>query len=232
VQFCLCFKRCETWWFTIWIFTKQSVRNACDKKAEVTRWVRPEREQKLQVVCVCVCVMYVCMQVKVNVSPHHALQAQKGSNGIGPLIRNFGARSGWVVNATSRLLLLAGRVPVPIVREAGWHEGRIWTVVEMRKPFAVTGFEPRTVQRVASRNAYCDIAAPVFVYCIEIGWIGRGWAAGALKRTVVKTCWSGVTRVTKTLKEGCTYRLSGTFPVCYIQTSSLFALLMSPPPPF
>ena len=40
---------------------------------------------------------YVCMHVKVKVSPHHAIRPQKGSSGIAPHIRNLGARSGWVV---------------------------------------------------------------------------------------------------------------------------------------
>jgi len=113
--------------------------------------------------------MYVCMHVKVKVSSHHAMQAQKGSGGIGPLIRNLGARSGWVVNATSRLLQPPERAPVPVVREAEWPEGRIWAGVKMRKPFAATGFESRTVQPAASRNTDCDTPATVFVYCIEIG---------------------------------------------------------------
>jgi hypothetical protein len=113
--------------------------------------------------------MYAHMHVKVKVSSHHAMQAQKGSGGIGPLIRNLGTRSGCVVSATSRLLHPPEKSPVPIIREAGWPEGRIWAGVEMRKPSAATGFESRTVQPVASRNTDCDIPAPVFVYCIEIG---------------------------------------------------------------
>ena len=38
---------------------------------------------------------------------------------------------------------------VPIVQEAGWAPGPVWTDVENLAP--IPGFDPRTVQRVASR---------------------------------------------------------------------------------
>jgi hypothetical protein len=44
--------------------------------------------------------------------------------------------------------LLPGRDPVPTVQEAGWTPGPVWTVTEDRAP---TGFEPQTVQPVASQ---------------------------------------------------------------------------------
>jgi hypothetical protein len=40
---------------------------------------------------------------------------------------NLGARLGWVVNATPRLLYPQGRDPVPIVQEAGWATGPVST---------------------------------------------------------------------------------------------------------
>ena len=42
-----------------------------------------------------------------------------------------------------------GKDPVPIVREAGWAPGPVWTGAEYLAPPA--GFDPRTVQPVASR---------------------------------------------------------------------------------
>ena len=44
--------------------------------------------------------------------------------------------------------LPARRDPVPIVQEAGWAPGSVWTGAEN---FATPGFDPRTVQPVASR---------------------------------------------------------------------------------
>jgi hypothetical protein len=43
------------------------------------------------------------------------------------LIRNLGARKGWVVSTTPRPLYPREREPVPIVQEAGWAPGPVWT---------------------------------------------------------------------------------------------------------
>jgi len=46
-----------------------------------------------------------------------------------------------------------GKDPVPIVQEAGWASGPVWTGAENLAP---PGFDPRTVQPVGSR--YTDYA--------------------------------------------------------------------------
>jgi hypothetical protein len=48
------------------------------------------------------------------------------------------------------------RDPVPIVQEAGWAPGPVWTGAENLAPHR--GFDPRTVQPVASR--YTEYAIP------------------------------------------------------------------------
>jgi hypothetical protein len=53
---------------------------------------------------------------KVKVSLEQAMKAQRGSRCIAVLFY-LGARWGWVVNATPRLLY-PGKHPVPIVQEA------------------------------------------------------------------------------------------------------------------
>jgi hypothetical protein len=60
---------------------------------------------------------------------------------------------GWVVNATPRPLYPRERDQVPIVQEAGWAPGPIWTGAEN---LPTPPFDPRTVQPVASR--YTDWA--------------------------------------------------------------------------
>jgi len=45
------------------------------------------------------------------------------------------------------------KVPLPIVQEAGWAPGSVWTGAENLTP---TGFDPRNAQSVASR--YTDYA--------------------------------------------------------------------------
>jgi hypothetical protein len=52
-----------------------------------------------------------------------------------------------------RLLFTPGKDPVPIVQEAGWTPGPVWSGAENLTPL---GFDPLTVQPIASR--YTDYA--------------------------------------------------------------------------
>jgi hypothetical protein len=72
-----------------------------------------------------------------------------GSRGIAPLILDLGARRGWVVSITARLLY-PGKDPVPIVQEAGWAPGLVWTCA---KNLTTTGI--RSLDRPAcSQSLY------------------------------------------------------------------------------
>jgi hypothetical protein len=62
---------------------------------------------------------------------------------------------GWVVSAMPLPLYPQERDKVPNVQEAGWTPGPFWTV---RKISPLQGYDPRTVQPVASR--YTDRATP------------------------------------------------------------------------
>jgi hypothetical protein len=57
------------------------------------------------------------------------------------------------VSHTPRPLFTPGKNPVPIVQEGGWAPGPVWTGAENLAP---SGFDPRTVQHVAS--SYNDYA--------------------------------------------------------------------------
>ena len=65
---------------------------------------------------------------------------------------------GWVVNATPRPLYPRKRDPIPSVQEVGWasqsRSGRVGKISPPRP-----GFDPRTVQPVASFYTDCDIPA-------------------------------------------------------------------------
>jgi len=76
--------------------------------------------------------------------------AHKGSRGIALLFHDHGTRKGWGVSVTPRPLFTPGKDPVPIVQEAGWAPGPVWTGAENLAP--PPGFDPRTVQPVASRH--------------------------------------------------------------------------------
>jgi hypothetical protein len=58
-----------------------------------------------------------------------------------------------VVSLTPFLLFTPGKFLLPIVQEAGWAPGPVWTGAEI---LASTGFDLRTVQSVGSR--YTDYA--------------------------------------------------------------------------
>ena len=54
--------------------------------------------------------------------------AHRGSRGIALLFHDHGTRRGWGVNVTPRTTLFTpGKDPVPIVQEAGWTPGPVWT---------------------------------------------------------------------------------------------------------
>jgi len=75
---------------------------------------------------------------------------------------------GWVVNATPRPLYPRETDPVPIVQEAGWVPGPVWTGAESLAPHR--GFDPRTVQPVASRCTDWAIAVHSYSSTAEKSW--------------------------------------------------------------
>ena len=60
--------------------------------------------------------------------------AHRGSRGIALLFLDHGTRTGWGVSVTPRPLFIPGKDPVPIVQEAGWTPGPIWTGAENLAP--------------------------------------------------------------------------------------------------
>ena len=67
--------------------------------------------------------------LKVNVKWAHYRPgvAQGVGRGIALLLHDRGTRRGWVVSSTPRLLFTPGNDPVPILQEAGWVPGPVWT---------------------------------------------------------------------------------------------------------
>jgi hypothetical protein len=82
------------------------------------------------------------IKVKVKVTLVQALRlctdrtAHRGSRGIALLFHDHGTRRRWGVSVTPRPLFTPGKDPVPIVQEAGWAPGPVWTGA---KNFAPTG---------------------------------------------------------------------------------------------
>jgi len=53
--------------------------------------------------------------------------AQRVGRGIALLFHDRGTRRGWVVSSTRQPHFTPGKEPVPIVQEAGWAPGPVWT---------------------------------------------------------------------------------------------------------
>ena len=82
-----------------------------------------------------------------------ARTACRGSRGIALPILDHGTRRGWGISVTPRPLFNPGKDPVPLYRRLGGAQGRSGQVRKISSP---PGFDPRTVQPVASR--YTDYA--------------------------------------------------------------------------
>jgi hypothetical protein len=92
---------------------------------------------------------------KVKVTLERVTKAQRGSRGIALLFLYPQRKIGWVVNATSRPLYSGKETRYQLYRRLGGPQGRSGRV---RKTSPQPGFDPRTVQPVASR--YTDCAFP------------------------------------------------------------------------
>jgi hypothetical protein len=74
--------------------------------------------------------------LKGKVSPLQAYVAQSVGRGIALLFHDCGTRRGWVVSSRLRPHSTPGKQPVPILQEAGWAPGPVWTG-EISRPHRV-----------------------------------------------------------------------------------------------
>jgi hypothetical protein len=80
---------------------------------------------------------------KVKCTPVQALRlctgrmAHRGSRGIALLFLDDSTRRGWGVSVMPRPLFTPGKDPVPIVQEAGWAPGPVWTGAENFAPIGI-----------------------------------------------------------------------------------------------
>ena len=63
--------------------------------------------------------------------------AKRGSRGIALLFLDYGTRREWGVSVTPRPLFTLGKDLVPIVQEAGWGPGPVWTGAENLAPTGI-----------------------------------------------------------------------------------------------
>jgi hypothetical protein len=80
--------------------------------------------------------------------------AYGGSRGIALLIHDHGTRRGWEVSITPRPLFTPGKDPVPIVQEAGWAPGPVWTGAENLAPTGIRSPDRSTRSQSLYRLRY------------------------------------------------------------------------------
>ena len=73
------------------------------------------------------CVITSISKSKVKCSHYRPGVAQRVGRGIALLFHDRGTRRGWVVSSTPQLHFTPGKDPVPILQEAGWALGPVWT---------------------------------------------------------------------------------------------------------
>ena len=79
--------------------------------------------------------------------------AHRGSRGIALPFHHHGTRRVWGVSVKPRPFFTPGKDPVPIVQEAGWAPGPVWTGAEN---FAATGI--RSPGRAAGSQLLCRLS--------------------------------------------------------------------------
>jgi hypothetical protein len=109
--------------------------------------------------------IYFTVKVKIQCILVQALRlctgrtAHRGSRGIALPFLYHGIRKGWGVSVTPRPLFTPGKDPVPIVQDAGWAPGPVWTGA---KNLAPTG--SRSPNRPASSQSLYPLSYPTHIY--------------------------------------------------------------------
>ena len=96
------------------------------------------------------------------------LQARCGpEGGYSLLIHDRGTRRGWVVSSTPRPHFTPGKDPVPILQEAGWAPGPVWTGGKSRPHRDSIPDRPAHSQPLY-RLSYRAHSTYIYIHCIHI----------------------------------------------------------------
>jgi len=90
--------------------------------------------------------LHIYIYIKVKCSRYRPGVAQRVGRVIALLFHDRGTRRGWVVSSTPRLHFTPGKDPVPIVQEAGWAPGPVWTGGKSRPHRDSTPDHPGRIQ--------------------------------------------------------------------------------------
>ena len=127
----------------MWIWCRQI--NICNDQRRV--YVNNAEVSSSSSVCVCVCVcvcvdvcicmlmcvhvrayIYIYIYIKVKWARYRSRVAQRVGKGIALLFHYRCTRRRWVVSSTPRPHFTPRKAPVPILQEARWAPGPVWTV--------------------------------------------------------------------------------------------------------
>ena len=121
---------------------------------------------------------------KVKWSRYRPSVAQRVGRGIALLFLDRGTRRGWVVSSTPQPHFTPGKDPVPILQEAGWAPGPVWTGGKSRPRHHIkvkvkwSRYRPSVAQRVGRGTAL------LFHDCST----RRGWVSSAVKLVNLLLC--------------------------------------------
>ena len=110
---------------------------------------------------------------KVKRSRYRPSVAQSVGRGIALLFHDRGTRRGLVVSSTPRLHFTRGKEPVPILQEAGWTPGPVWTGGKSRRHLDSIPDHPACSQSLyrLSYRAHNKILFTEFIYACS--WRGH-----------------------------------------------------------
>jgi hypothetical protein len=114
--------------------------------------------------------MYADKRVKVKFTLQLTMKAQAGSRGIAYSFFNLGSRwDGWATTRSGRFIP-GKETRYPLYRGLGGLQGRSGRV---RKFSPLFGFDPRSIQPVASRYAKRTIPVHIYAHTLLISMSGR-----------------------------------------------------------
>jgi len=110
--------------------------------------------------------MLSCDYSKVKCSRYRPGVTQRVGSGVALLFHDRGTRRGWVVSNTLRPHFTPEKEPVPIVQEAGWATGPVWTGGNSRPHRYSIPDRParsQSLYRLSYRTRHVTIVTSVYV---------------------------------------------------------------------
>ena len=112
-------------------------------------------------------IIHTNIYTKVKWSRYRSGVTQRVGRGIALLFHDRGTRRGWVVISTPRPHFTPGKDPVPILQEAGWAPGPVWTGGKSRPHRDSTPELPargRSLYRLSKPGPHTHTHTHIYIY--------------------------------------------------------------------